>query len=229
MELLSPQRNSRTQRSSRAPARRARTASRRVHGEIPTEVCPGKWRSPSRTIWRRGRKPARFSTSAKTTGPRGAMRPAMFSTASAIKAGSRSRLRSLRARRRYRYGPRRHRGGSKNQELNWQSQMSISARATPSTFSRSTTRLTAASEWSILDPPAFAKNRDSIPAAHRGYKEINLRALKILKPGGYLLPAPAPTTSPNRFSSRSWRRRRTTQENIIVVERRTQAQDHPFC
>ena len=39
----------------------------------------------------------------------------------------------------------------------------------------------------ILDPPAFAKNRDSIPAAHRGYKEINLRALKLLKPGGFLL------------------------------------------
>src|SRR5262249_14452779 len=31
----------------------------------------------------------------------------------------------------------------------------------------------------ILDPPAFAKNRDSLPAAHRGYKEINLRALKL--------------------------------------------------
>ena len=39
----------------------------------------------------------------------------------------------------------------------------------------------------ILDPPAFAKNRDSIPAAQRGYKEINLRALKLLKPGGFLV------------------------------------------
>ena len=39
----------------------------------------------------------------------------------------------------------------------------------------------------ILDPPAFAKNRDSLPAAQRGYKEINLRALKILEPGGYLV------------------------------------------
>ncbi len=39
----------------------------------------------------------------------------------------------------------------------------------------------------ILDPPAFAKNRDSIPAAQRGYKEINLRALKLLKPGGFLI------------------------------------------
>ena len=39
----------------------------------------------------------------------------------------------------------------------------------------------------ILDPPAFAKNRDSIAAAQRGYKEINLRALKLLKPGGFLV------------------------------------------
>ena len=38
----------------------------------------------------------------------------------------------------------------------------------------------------ILDPPAFAKNRESIPAARRGYKEINLRALKLLELGGYL-------------------------------------------
>ena len=38
----------------------------------------------------------------------------------------------------------------------------------------------------ILDPPAFAKNRDSIDGAVRGYKEINLRAIKILEPGGLL-------------------------------------------
>ena len=36
----------------------------------------------------------------------------------------------------------------------------------------------------VLDPPAFAKNRGSIKAAGRGYKEINLRALKLLNPGG---------------------------------------------
>ena len=41
----------------------------------------------------------------------------------------------------------------------------------------------------ILDPPAFAKNRASVPAAARGYKEINLRALKILNPGGVLVTA----------------------------------------
>lgn len=39
----------------------------------------------------------------------------------------------------------------------------------------------------VLDPPAFAKNKSSLPAACRGYKEINLRALQILKPGGILV------------------------------------------
>ena len=39
----------------------------------------------------------------------------------------------------------------------------------------------------ILDPPAFAKSKDAVEKAARGYKEINLRALKILKPGGCLV------------------------------------------
>lgn len=41
----------------------------------------------------------------------------------------------------------------------------------------------------VLDPPAFAKNRSAVPQALKGYKEINLRALKILTPGGTLLTA----------------------------------------
>jgi 23S rRNA (cytosine1962-C5)-methyltransferase len=41
----------------------------------------------------------------------------------------------------------------------------------------------------VLDPPAFAKNRQSVPRALTGYKEINLRALRILAPGGVLLTA----------------------------------------
>jgi 23S rRNA (cytosine1962-C5)-methyltransferase len=41
----------------------------------------------------------------------------------------------------------------------------------------------------VLDPPAFAKDKASIPAALRGYKEINLRALKLLAPGGHLFTA----------------------------------------
>ena len=41
----------------------------------------------------------------------------------------------------------------------------------------------------VLDPPAFAKTRASLPAALRGYKEINLRAMKLLSPGGSLFTA----------------------------------------
>ncbi len=41
----------------------------------------------------------------------------------------------------------------------------------------------------ILDPPAFTKSKDSIPGAIRGYKEINLRAIRMLRPGGMLVSA----------------------------------------
>jgi 23S rRNA (cytosine1962-C5)-methyltransferase len=41
----------------------------------------------------------------------------------------------------------------------------------------------------VLDPPAFAKSRSAVPGALRGYREINLRALRILAPGGFLLTA----------------------------------------
>jgi 23S rRNA (cytosine1962-C5)-methyltransferase len=41
----------------------------------------------------------------------------------------------------------------------------------------------------VLDPPAFAKSRASVPAALRGYREINLRAMRCLTPGGILLTA----------------------------------------
>jgi 23S rRNA (cytosine1962-C5)-methyltransferase len=41
----------------------------------------------------------------------------------------------------------------------------------------------------VLDPPAFAKSRASVPDALRGYREINLRAMRLLAPGGVLLTA----------------------------------------
>ena len=44
-------------------------------------------------------------------------------------------------------------------------------------------------DFIVLDPPAFAKSRASVPAALRGYREINLRAMRILAPGGALLTA----------------------------------------
>lgn len=81
----------------------------------------------------------------------------------------------------------------------------------------------------ILDPPAFAKNRDSIPAAQRGYKEINLRALKLLKPGGYLLTCSCSyhITEP-LFLQILAEAANDAKKAIVVAERRTQAQDHPI-
>lgn len=81
----------------------------------------------------------------------------------------------------------------------------------------------------ILDPPAFAKNRESVPAAVRGYKEINLRALKILKPGGTLVTCSCSYHIPealflNVIAEAANDARRATQ----VIERRTQARDHPI-
>ncbi len=81
----------------------------------------------------------------------------------------------------------------------------------------------------ILDPPAFAKNRDSIPAARRGYKEINLRALKLLKPGGFLLTCSCSyhITEP-LFLQILAEAANDARKTISVVERRTQALDHPI-
>jgi 23S rRNA (cytosine1962-C5)-methyltransferase len=81
----------------------------------------------------------------------------------------------------------------------------------------------------ILDPPAFAKNRDSIPAAHRGYKEINLRALKLLEPGGFLLTCSCSYhISEALFLQIVAEAANDVGKSVIVCERRTQAQDHPI-
>jgi 23S rRNA (cytosine1962-C5)-methyltransferase len=81
----------------------------------------------------------------------------------------------------------------------------------------------------ILDPPAFAKNRDSIPAAHRGYKEINLRAMKILEPGGFLLTCSCSyhITEP-LFLQILAEAANDVRKSVVVAERRTQAEDHPI-
>ena len=81
----------------------------------------------------------------------------------------------------------------------------------------------------ILDPPAFAKNRDSIPAAQRGYKEINLRAMKLLKPGGYLVTCSCSYhISEPLFLQILAEAANDARKTISVAERRTQSQDHPI-
>ena len=81
----------------------------------------------------------------------------------------------------------------------------------------------------VLDPPAFAKNRDSIPAARRGYKEINLRALKILTPGGFLLTCSCSYHVTEPLFLQILAEAAVDAERIItVVERRAQSRDHPI-
>ena len=81
----------------------------------------------------------------------------------------------------------------------------------------------------ILDPPAFAKNRDSVPAAQRGYKEINLRALKLLQPGGFLITCSCSYhISEALFLQLIAEAANDARRNVVVVERRTQARDHPI-
>lgn len=81
----------------------------------------------------------------------------------------------------------------------------------------------------ILDPPAFAKNRDSIAAAHRGYKEINLRALKLLQPGGFLITCSCSYhISEALFLQIIAEAANDARRTVEVIERRTQARDHPI-
>jgi 23S rRNA (cytosine1962-C5)-methyltransferase len=81
----------------------------------------------------------------------------------------------------------------------------------------------------VLDPPAFAKNRKSVPAARRGYKEINLRALKCLQPGGVLV-----TCSCSYHVDRETFRAIVAEaaadagRTVEVLEVRTQSPDHPI-
>ena len=79
----------------------------------------------------------------------------------------------------------------------------------------------------ILDPPAFAKNRDSVPSAMRGYKEINLRAIKILKPGGILITCSCSYhISESLFLQIIAEAATDARKALQIVERRTQARDH---
>ncbi len=81
----------------------------------------------------------------------------------------------------------------------------------------------------ILDPPAFAKDRPSLHAALRGYKEINLRALKLLRPAGYLVTCSCSHhVSEVAFLETLAAAALDAHRQVTVVERRTQARDFPI-
>jgi 23S rRNA (cytosine1962-C5)-methyltransferase len=80
----------------------------------------------------------------------------------------------------------------------------------------------------VLDPPAFARSKRTLEAAMRGYKELNLRALKMLKPGGVLMTCSCSFhVSETDFLEVLNSAAQDAHRAVRVVERRSQASDHP--
>ena len=80
----------------------------------------------------------------------------------------------------------------------------------------------------VLDPPAFAKNRASLKSAIRGYKEINLRALKLLQPGGVLITCTCSYhVSEDLFLEILAGAAIDARRRVQIIEKRMQASDHP--
>jgi 23S rRNA (cytosine1962-C5)-methyltransferase len=80
----------------------------------------------------------------------------------------------------------------------------------------------------VLDPPAFAKTKASLPKALGGYKEINLRALKLLRPGGMLITCTCSYhVSEPLFLEVLERAAADALAPVVLVEKRLQARDHP--
>jgi 23S rRNA (cytosine1962-C5)-methyltransferase len=80
----------------------------------------------------------------------------------------------------------------------------------------------------VLDPPAFAKNKAAVPKALSGYKEINLRALKLLRPGGYLVTCSCSyNVGESAFADVIAAAAADAHVDVAVVEKRMQGRDHP--
>jgi 23S rRNA (cytosine1962-C5)-methyltransferase len=81
----------------------------------------------------------------------------------------------------------------------------------------------------VLDPPAFAKNRKNLETAMRGYKELNLRALKMLRPGGTLITCSCSYhVAEGEFLGVVVDAARDARRTLRLLEKRGQAKDHPI-
>ena len=81
----------------------------------------------------------------------------------------------------------------------------------------------------ILDPPAFTKSRDSVKNAMKGYREINMRGLKLVKDGGYLATCSCSHFMTQELLAQVIRQAAGSTHKILrQVEFRTQAPDHPI-
>ena len=81
----------------------------------------------------------------------------------------------------------------------------------------------------ILDPPAFTKSRSTVDSARRGYKEINLRAMKMIEPGGYLMTCSCSQhILPAVFQEIVLEAAADARVLLRQAEFRTQGRDHPI-
>ena len=81
----------------------------------------------------------------------------------------------------------------------------------------------------VLDPPAFAKSKRTVPTALRGYKELNLRALKMLRPGGVLVSCSCSFhVSEAEFLEMLGSAAADAGRRVRILEKLGQAQDHPI-
>ncbi len=80
-----------------------------------------------------------------------------------------------------------------------------------------------------LDPPAFVKNRSQLKAAIRGYKEINLRAMRLLTPGGILITSSCSQhLNPHMFEKILLEASLDAKRSLQILEKRGQPSDHPI-
>jgi len=80
----------------------------------------------------------------------------------------------------------------------------------------------------VLDPPAFAKNKASVPNALAGYKEINLRAMRLLEPGGTLVTCSCSyNVNEDMFGAVLHEASVDSHTPVTIVEKRMQGRDHP--
>jgi 23S rRNA (cytosine1962-C5)-methyltransferase len=83
-------------------------------------------------------------------------------------------------------------------------------------------------ETIVLDPPAFARNKASVPNALAGYKEINLRAMRLLTPGGYLVTCSCSyNVNEEMFAAAVHEASIDSRTAVTLVEKRMQGRDHP--
>jgi 23S rRNA (cytosine1962-C5)-methyltransferase len=86
-------------------------------------------------------------------------------------------------------------------------------------------------KWDVvmLDPPSFAKTRENIQKAISGYKEINLRGMKLVKPGGFLVTSSCTNlVQPELFLEIIDMAAKDARRRLRQVEFRTQSADHPI-